>query len=89
MCKERISAGIDLCLKHLLRVINEGGFKTIASCCGHGHQPGNIMLADGREIFIMPDWNSARQLSNLFRGINGELAHNPGILDHVIVEIPE
>ena len=86
MCKERVPAGIDPCLKHLLHALNEGGFKTVASCCGHGHQPGNIVLADGRELFIMPDFESSRHLNDLFRGINGEPARIHGVLDHLIKE---
>ena len=86
MCETRVAAGIDPCLKPLLKVLNDGGFETIASCCGHGHQPGTIMLSDGRELLILPDWNAAREVTNLFRGINGEPAKNPGIVDHVIKE---
>lgn len=54
----------DPCLVPLVRALNEGGVPTIASCCGHGDRPGNIVLADKRELFIMPDRDTAERLHN-------------------------
>jgi len=34
---------------------NPDGIRTVASCCGHGKRPGNIVLADGRVLVIHPD----------------------------------
>lgn len=50
----------DPCLEPLIRALNDGGVRTVASCCGHGKQPGNVALADGRELVIAPDYDTAR-----------------------------
>ncbi len=42
----------DPCLAPLIVALNSSGIKTVASCCGHGKIPGNIALADGRELII-------------------------------------
>lgn len=66
-------AGIDACISPLVFALNATGFRTIASCCGHGHRPGVIVLADGRELFILPDSTAARQLDVLIGvDIHGE-----------------
>lgn len=55
-------AGIDRCIVPLVAALNKAGIATVASCCGHGRHPGNIMLADGRELIICPDYDTARAL---------------------------
>jgi hypothetical protein len=45
----------DPCLAPLVKALNDGGVRTIASCCGHGKVYGSIALADGRWLTIMPD----------------------------------
>jgi hypothetical protein len=45
----------DPCLVPLVKALNDGGVRTIASCCGHGKVYGSIALADGRWLAIMPD----------------------------------
>lgn len=48
----------DPCLVPLVRALYEGGFPTVASCCGHGKQPATVALADGREVFVAdPEWS--------------------------------
>ena len=44
----------------LVRALNSGGVRTVASCSGHGTPPGIISLKDGRELLIMPDYAAAR-----------------------------
>ena len=61
MCKVT-NQGIDECLKPLIKVLNDNGFVTVASCCGHEKQPGNIALSDGRELIIMPNYELSRTL---------------------------
>lgn len=61
---------VDECLWDLVRALNNAGFKTIACCCGHGKQPGNIALADGRELFIAPDYETGRAICSAFPPIN-------------------
>lgn len=50
----------DPCLASLVGALNAAGVATVASCCGHGRRPGNIALADGRELVVMPDYDTAR-----------------------------
>lgn len=45
----------------LVTALNKGGIPTVASCSGHGVIWGNIALRDGRELFIAPDFDSARR----------------------------
>lgn len=45
--KERIALKpIDACIADLVQGLNEHGIKTRASCCGHGNNPGVIVLED-------------------------------------------
>lgn len=62
--------GIDLCVSHMVAALNAGGLATLASCCGHGERPGNIVL-DGNgsgdivlTIQSMCDWVNGQILSN-------------------------
>lgn len=67
-------AWCDPCIAPLVKALNESdlpsvpsrlnpdGIRTVASCCGHGKWPGKIALADGRELFVLPDFVSARKL---------------------------
>lgn len=43
---------IDLCIADLVAALNAANIQTAASCCGHGHQPGNIVLDDGRVLQV-------------------------------------
>ncbi|MEN6462797.1 MAG: hypothetical protein ABFC94_15690 [Syntrophomonas sp.] len=47
------SCGIDACIAPIVKALNDGGIYTITSCCGHGKEPGSILLADGYEILII------------------------------------
>jgi hypothetical protein len=50
----------DPCLAPLVLALNDNGFPTVASCCGHGTQPANVALADGRQVFVAdPEWAEA------------------------------
>lgn len=64
--ERRAKKGIDGCIAPLVEALNAVGLTTIASCCGHGHRPGNIALADGREIIIARDFAEARKIDALF-----------------------
>ena len=63
-------AAVDRCLVDLVKTLCNAGFTTIASCCGHGKRPGNIVLKDGREIIICPNWQTARTIDKIFKPIN-------------------
>jgi hypothetical protein len=56
-------AKIDFCIFPIVKALNEVGVKTIASCCGHGKGPGNIILEDGREIWIYKDKDELERLT--------------------------
>src|SRR5690625_5259170 len=73
----------------LVRALNDGGMATVASCSGHGHRPGNIMLADGRVLVVCKDADEAREVESHFPGVNGEapLATEPVDVDHGDKEI--
>ena len=63
----------DPCLEPLVRALNEGGLPTVASCCGHRHRPGRITLADGGELFIAADYDTAQAIDRSFpTDINGD-----------------
>lgn len=49
------SVWCDPCLVHLVNSLNASEIKTVASCCGHGRQPGSIALKDGRCLIITRD----------------------------------
>lgn len=50
----------DPCIAQIVQALNDGGIRTVASCCGHGAVNGNIALADGRELIIAADYETAR-----------------------------
>lgn len=56
---------IDPCIHHIVAALNAGGVETIASCCGHGKMPGNVLLADGRVIAIYKSRQDAKMCDNL------------------------
>ena len=49
----------DPCFAPLVQAINDGGYQTAASCCGHGKCPAHIMLADGSWIVIFKNGTDA------------------------------
>jgi len=44
---------IDACIAPLVQALNDIGWTTVASCCGHGERPAEIKLLDGRSIIIL------------------------------------
>lgn len=63
----------------LVRALNAGGVRTVASCSGHGEQHGIITLADGRELAILPDYETARRADPLLGSLvsGGALESGP------------
>lgn len=43
---------IDSCIAPIVDALNKGGIATTGSCCGHGKNHGDILLADGRALVI-------------------------------------
>lgn len=62
----RIHAPVDPCIAPLVQALNDTGFHTRASCCGHGKQPGRITLWDGRELFLAADYETAQAVCAAF-----------------------
>jgi len=63
----------DPCIAPLIAALNTGGVRTLASCCGHGHRPGFVMLEDGRDLVITPDHETAVRIGDLFDvDVNGD-----------------
>jgi hypothetical protein len=67
------TAKVDSCIAPIVQALNDAGIKTIASCCGHNNRPGNIILDDGRELFIVPNYEFARKLDSKLPKIQGEI----------------
>src|SRR5687767_10266247 len=63
---------VDRCISALVETLNASGIHTVASCCGHGNRPGNIALADGREIVLCRHYEEARLIDSLFSDIHGK-----------------
>lgn len=66
-------AGVDRCIASIVQALQDGGIKTVAACCGHGGSPGTIVLADGRELLVAPNWKTARILGRMWPDIHGEV----------------
>ena len=63
---------VDACIAPLVKALNDGGITTIASCCGHGHLPPNIILADDRWIVILSRQEGERLTKSYGVNIHGE-----------------
>ncbi len=68
----RVTAQCDPCIEPIVQALNDGGIQTTASCCGHGHRPAAVILEDGRELLILPDYETARLLDHLWPDIHGK-----------------
>lgn len=67
--KKRI-VSVDSCISGIVDALNYSGWPTVAACCGHGKQPGNIVLADGRELLICPDFATARKVCEAIKAVS-------------------
>lgn len=52
----------DPCLVPLVKALNDGGLRTVASCCGHGRFDGWISLEDGRMLGLFASLDRAHQV---------------------------
>jgi hypothetical protein len=75
-------AGVDRCIAPIVESLNAAGVQTIASCCGHGHRPGWIALADGRQVLIMASMEEAHRISHLWPDIHGVKANEKQEAEH-------
>jgi hypothetical protein len=63
---------VDACIATMVQILNDNGVATAASCCGHGHRPGNIALRDGRWLVIAQDDDQFTKIESGFPlDING------------------
>ena len=62
---ELMLSGVDEEIRDLVDVLNKNGYKTVASCSGHGKKDGNIALVDGRELIIVGNFERARRIERL------------------------
>lgn len=53
---------IDPCIAPIVAALNAANIETVASCCGHGRNPGSIILLDGRELVIAESREQAERL---------------------------
>ncbi len=67
----RTTIKVDSCIASIIQALNDFGIETVASCCGHNNRPGNIALADGRELWIVPDYETSRELDGKYPDIWG------------------
>lgn len=67
----KINSGIDACIKPLVDALNEAGFKTVASCCGHRNRMGSIVM-DNKVELLITDFDTAREIEKHFADIHGE-----------------
>jgi hypothetical protein len=79
---------VDREISPIVRALKAAGASTKASCSGHGHRPGNIVLRDGREIIIARDFDEARKIDRLFPlDINGEPIRGAEIMKSEVIYI--
>lgn len=64
----------DPCIEPLVRALNDGGLRTVASCCGHGRRPSSVVFSDGRVLLVLPSMEDYDRLAGLWPGINDEPA---------------
>ena len=76
-----VDRDVDSCIYDFVKLLNDNGYQTIASCCGHSKQPTSIMFItdeelpktinkeDVKEIRIMT-YDQARLVDKLFPPIN-------------------
>lgn len=65
-------ADVDRCVAPLVVALNAAGFETVASCCGHGHRPGSVILRDGRELVLFQSVEDAADATRGYPNIHGE-----------------
>ena len=67
-----VTVKVDSCIASIIQALNDGGIETVASCCGHGNRPGVIHLGDGRELWIVPDYETGKELDKRYPDIWGD-----------------
>lgn len=79
---------VDVEIAPLVRALNGAGFETAASCSGHGHRPGSIILRDGRWLIIAKDREEAQKIERLFPiDINGNTL--PSVTEEMVRSVSD
>lgn len=54
MCEKKkyCARKIDPCLINAVMELNNRGFVTVSSCCGHGVYPKTIVIKDGKDSYL-------------------------------------
>lgn len=47
--------GIDACIAPIVGALQLAGINMRGSCCGHGERSGEIILEDGRTLFVISE----------------------------------
>lgn len=63
----------DPCIVPIVDALNMVGLKTVASCCGHGRRPGEIILADGRSVVVFESMEDTRKMDAIFTATINDL----------------
>ena len=58
------NAPIDSCIAPIVKALQDAGIDMRHSCCGHGRGDGEIMLQDGRVLYISQKNNEADEGGN-------------------------
>lgn len=77
---------VDAEIAPIVKALNDGGCPTVASCSGHGVRPGNIALADGRELIVAANYEEGRIVDKAFSSIETPVLTDIDKLARDIVE---
>ena len=56
MCVNRCKVvEVDFCVAKLVAALEAGGFRPVASCCGHGKMPASVLLEDRTNVVMLTE----------------------------------
>lgn len=59
---------VDFCVATLVCALEAGGFRPIASCCGHGKIPPSVLLEDRTMVVWLTEEQSDKVMSRIRNG---------------------
>ena len=65
---EKVARPIDSCIARIVLALEKENIRMEGSCCGHGRNPGQIILADGRVLTIMKNLASSNIVLKIIKG---------------------
>lgn len=63
----------DPCLADWVKMLNENGIKTVASCCGHGRVPPTIMTQEHGDVMLLGHFWATEKAHHLVRSLWGDI----------------